>query len=362
MADLSISQVLKLAANAAFGLPVEASFKNSLPKISLSESEALHRLLSQHRLQYLVGEAVRANQLESIFPQEYARELAAEAQSARLRNAMFELALTQTTQALFAQGIHVMVCKGARLAQFYYPARGLRRMQDLDLWVAQDDFERVRAILGSLGYRERPDKASVESYNFISDAGIVLDVHVLMGLFETQHRKLSDLCVPQQGTAYQVLIPEAFVAHLLVHMLGHAAKTGILLCWIFDIVLVLRKHKLDMDQLRALLPLDGSWDVFLRLVKTFSDLGWIDDALGLDEEIKSKRVISWASVVRQRRRCGWRGLRGKARLVRSLVRGDAQVENIPNVKDFVLFPLDWLLEESQILSGRGGLLLRRAHI
>lgn len=362
MAELTVSQVLKLAANAALGLPLEADFRRNLTDIKASESADQHRFLAQHRLQYLVWDALKNNQLEYLVPEAYAHSLVSEAQSALLRNAMFELALTRTTEALAAQNIRVMVCKGAVLAQHYYPARGQRRMQDIDYWLLGDDLIEARAILGQIGFRERPEKALSDSHNFINEVGIVLDVHTRMDLFETRGRRLSDLCAPQPDAAYQVLMPEALVAHLLVHLLGHAAKTGILLCWIFDLALVLRRHRIRVEELRALLPRDGSWDVFLRLLKTFLIMGWTNDALGLEDEMQPVRVISWPSVVRQRRRCAWRGLRGKARLLRALARGDGRVENIPTITDLVMMPVDWLYEESEILAGQGALLIPRAHI
>jgi hypothetical protein len=231
-------------------------------------------------------------------------------------------------------------------------------MQDLDLWLSQPDGPRCVHVLEKVGFELVKEKSNASSLNFINVDEVVLDVHLAMNLFQERGFSLDELSVPAYSAEYRVFVPEAMLAHLLTHLLGHAVRHGVLLCWFIDIALVLRKASIDPARLFALLRPDGSWSVFLRLLRTYLQLGWVEDALGLQAELDQVREIPWERLVRQRRRAAWTGLRGKLRLGRAMYEQAQDRAPYPQLTDWLWEPLDWFAEATSV-AGTGGFLVRR---
>src|SRR5262249_3057591 len=61
--------------------------------------------------------------------------------------------LAELLRACSAAGIPVLPLKGALLATHYYPAPGLRPMNDLDLLARPEDEPRLLGVLEQLGYQ-----------------------------------------------------------------------------------------------------------------------------------------------------------------------------------------------------------------
>lgn len=354
-----IAAVLELAAGSAFKRdPRESAYVAIGEAAALSEAELLG-LLREHRLQYLFWDSIVRGKREALLSSTLCDELRRDFAESQVNQASYEWELIAVSDTLRRAGLQVISCKGAILARHYYPKSGLRRMHDIDFWLINPDVEKCTRELGKLGFQERPEKATKDARNFINAGGIVLDVHLAMRLFQARGYDLAELsrAVPQMP--YRVFVPEAQIAHLITHMLGHANKTGILICWLIDVGLILRAHPIDPKFVRALLRDDGSFQVFLRIVRTFSELGWISDSLGLESETRSVRPVSWESIVRQRRCSAWSGVRGKLRLGKLLVSGSEAAFPLPRPKDVLWQPVDWFLEQNPLLSRSGAMLIKR---
>lgn len=364
MVKASIPQLLDVVALSAFkrGSASDAAkvHKAMAPLKSMSDEQAaaVFGVLSEHRLHCLFWDGLKQAGATDSIPASLAEALKVSFNRELVRRATFELGFLRATKALHAAGLGAIACKGIVLAQHYYPARGLRRMQDLDLWLSQPDGARCITVLDKVGFELVEEKSNASSLNFISADEVVLDVHLGMNLFQDRGYSLDELSVSPYSAEYRVFIPEAMLAHLLTHLLGHSVRHGILLCWFIDIALVLRKTSIDPARLKALLRPDGSWSVFLRLLRTYLQLGWVDNALGLEAELAQVREVPWERIVRQRRRAAWTGLRGKLRLGRSMYQQSEDRAPYPRLMDWLWEPLDWFAEATSV-AGAGGFLVRR---
>lgn len=79
--------------------------------------------------------------------------LAAQEQRSRARVSLLLSELAEILEACQAASLPVMPLKGSLLNARYYPAPGLRPMNDLDLLVRPADESRIHQILAKLGYR-----------------------------------------------------------------------------------------------------------------------------------------------------------------------------------------------------------------
>ena len=360
MTQIPLRTILELVGSAGVGRPIRQDLVRALGAVRASEEREIFQLLVEHRLQYLFWNAIKQSDLRGAFSKQFLNHLSEEYRTSLIRSAAFEMGLAQSSSALSRAKIEFIACKGAVLSQHYYPQRGLRRMHDLDYWLIEPDVDRCRDALLQVGFIERPEKALPDARNFIDSSGVVLDVHLQMSLFETRGFDLLELSQAQPNAGYRIFVPEAMIAHLLTHLLGHASQTGILICWLVDLALVMNRHELDVGKIRALLRDDGSWAVFLRIVRSFLELGWIDHDFALGEQLVQARLLNWESLARARRRSGWTGLRGKLRLSRTIVARPEGHAPLPYFSDLFWQPVDWLLEENTLTGGAGALLVRRS--
>jgi len=364
MAKISVSQVLDVVALSALQRSGQVSEPQVLQSLaafrSLNDRQGAHlfQLLAEHRLQCLFWDGLKRAGATDCVPASMAEALKATLSNELMRRAAFDLGFLRATRALEMAGLPPVACKGIVLAQHYYPTRGLRRMHDLDFWLLEPAVERCTSALQEAGFDLRREKTTDHSLNFINADGVVLDVHLEMNLFQSRGFSLEELSIAPHSSQYRVFVPEAMLTHLLAHLLGHAAYQGILLCWFIDIALVLRKNSIDPERLRLLMRPDGSWFVFLRVLRTFLQLGWVEDALGLEAELAQVQGIPWERLMRQRRRVGWAGLRGKLRLGRSIYQHSRDHAPYPHLADWLWGPLDWLTEATRI-AGPGGFLIPR---
>jgi hypothetical protein len=165
-------------------------------------------------------------------------------------------------RALQAEGIEVIVLKGAHLAGLVYGDGAARPMRDVDLLVRKDDLGRAEGTLFDLGYVRHPEKDGDYSscqhlQPLIRPGGVPIEIHWtiadpkepieidLNGLWERAHPgRIADVDV-------KVLSPEDLLLHLCVHTaLHHQLELGLRACW--DILEVTRhcRVRVDWEQLR----------------------------------------------------------------------------------------------------------------
>jgi hypothetical protein len=177
---------------------------------------------------------------------------------------------------LEAEGVAVILLKGAALTQEVYRQPALRPMADLDLLVRREDVPLARRVLAALGYRPpcpalRDDHLDAYSHAvFLAQpeaprAG--LDIHwSLFGSLYYYYRVPMDWFrqtsmparVPKRGYGVpigdapcRVLGPVAQVLHLCAHILQHGARGEVKLLAFHDVAAVLAFYgkEIDWDQL-----------------------------------------------------------------------------------------------------------------
>ena len=179
-----------------------------------------------------------------------------------LKSLTLQSELGAALRALRAEGIEVIVLKGAHLAGLVYADGAARPMRDVDLLVRRGDLRRAEATLCGLGYARYPGKDWDDSFRqhlppLIRPGGVPIEIHWtivnpkepieidLNGLWErAQPGGIADVDV-------KVLSPEDLLLHLCVHAaLHHQLELGLRACW--DILEVTRHFgaRVDWEQVR----------------------------------------------------------------------------------------------------------------
>jgi len=183
----------------------------------------------------------------SKFPmaQRLAGEAARNEEATLLRFFRFHDHLSALLQAAEQERLHLIVLKGAALAETVYPRPGLRPFGDLDVLVRPSEAVRARALLESLGFVVDPVQWSALvsgddcQANFFKDcpaggdappAPVVVELHTDLinndllwggmrvaasGIWERTHT------ARLAGSAARVLGPEDQLLHLCLHLAGH---------------------------------------------------------------------------------------------------------------------------------------------
>jgi hypothetical protein len=183
------------------------------------------------------------------------------------RNLILLHSLEIVLRRLAAEGVPVIVLKGAALAQGVYSRPGLRPMCDLDLLVRREDLPLTRRVLSSLGYetdRSGLRDGFTETYHHAvmliqrGGAGADLDVHwSLFGSIYFYYRVPMDwfwqtaLPIRFGAAPARMLGPEAQVLHLCAHIVRHGGCDEAELRSFHDVAEVLSFYgeQLDWDQL-----------------------------------------------------------------------------------------------------------------
>lgn len=149
--------------------------------------------------------------------------------------------------------IPVIALKGLILRTLY-PKPDLRTMGDADILVHQEDLEKVRIVLASMGYAKATDDSLVHII-FIHKHYFPIEVHWALAdkrfindvsIFESEiwdHAVLTDI----SGTTVLSLGSEDLLMHLLVHMAVHMKSGGFGLRQLCDLVLLVEKERFSID-------------------------------------------------------------------------------------------------------------------
>lgn len=345
------------ALNAARSLPT-GDERGLVESASERTWRSAFRILREHRLESFVWYGLEATGQASFVPSDLALALAGQLKRSTNDEHLLGLSLLRATHVLSGAGISPLVCKGILLAREYYPVRGLRPMQDVDLWIGEDEMPRAKEVLSDAGFEALPQRATGSARSFKNSWGAVLDVHYRFALFESRGIPLSEVASAHPSDDYRVLQPEALLVHLVAHMLGHANTLGTMLCWVVDVALVLERHgaKMDWQRVRGLSGDEHVFAVVLRLLGMMVELGWCDAPLAVAGRLADVRPISFARMVRLRRLVPRQlaTARGWARL--ALRRGAADVAML-NVFELPVAVKE-LVEERAMTEPRYGSLLR----
>lgn len=367
MQQSQLPLVLELGAWAVLhpGEPLPSDCVGRLSVLSAQGWEKLFQTAGYHRLHLMVWSAMAQGKAAEVMPERLKVDVIRTANQAKARDSLLQISMLQTTAALAKAGIETILCKGIVLTANYYPSPGLRCMQDIDFWIIGDETERHVTVLNGLGFQVIPEKSGKGARNLENQWGVLLDVHTVMNVFESRGFSLRELSTAQQGANYRVFHPEPLLAHLVVHMLGHAYETGILYAWVLDVLLVLRRHQdLNWELVKRLLPDNGSWEVLLRFIASFGRLGWSEPPQELAAELSRANPIPWDLFTRQVTQLPWSNWSGLLRLARLEFKkkfADLKFDPrpIPSAYEMLLSPWDWLRERSMLLQGKAALFTER---
>ena len=137
-----------------------------------------------------------------------------------------------------------MIWKGAVLIDAFYPDPGVRKMSDLDFALPLSEMGEASAAFRSVGFEEADPgdpgapagpRAGLlgDATSFRNRAGLFCDVHHRVRLFEGKEGLglTVDLRPNRvEGPGLTTLEPNAFLAHLIVHLDGHRGEEGCPLC------------------------------------------------------------------------------------------------------------------------------------
>ena len=260
------------------------------------DGEALLQVAETERLGALLYQVVRG---QNLLPPAVEEALHAARLTTALRDRFLREELATILERLAAQGVEVLLLKGAALAQTVYGGAGLRPMGDLDLLVHADAVQPALGTLAELGYRRvgrevRPGADLVyESHVRLDKTGLVyLAVEVHWSLFDSPYyqqtlpmawfwdtalaiqmagphlstdRSGADCtdgmgpgrdmghaaCEEIGNTPAWVLGPEAQILHLCGHLVVQHGDEEPRLLWLHDVaeVLVHYRDQLDWQEL-----------------------------------------------------------------------------------------------------------------
>ena len=327
-------------------------------------TEALH-LLMEHRLQFVASQAIEGVGLSHKLPSPLGQDLHTAHLLLCQREGLMQAALAHVGHAFAERDLWLIACKGIVLSSDYYPARGLRPMQDIDLWVDGERLELAKEALNQAGFREQPEKQTDHAFYFENAWGLSLDVHHRMALFQSQGLKLLELSRPHPHLGCRVFIPEALLVHLVVHLLGHTNRVGVLLGWIADVALVVDAHpNMDWGKVRMLCPDKKVWNIVLRLIAFAHGENWCALPQELQTEVSAIRPISFAALTRIRRLAPWdlAHARGWVRLARHMMwSSERDVDPVPAPIELILGLRELVAESTGVVDAESALLTSAHH-
>lgn len=200
----------------------------------------------RHRMAPLLVRAGAAARL----PAAAAQPLLAEARADAVIDELQCRELRRILAALAADGVGVLVTKGAHLAHTCYPDSYLRPRDDADLLIAAPDRVRVPQVLARVGYERLPDISGDVVHGQMlfgrrENVPVVLDVHwraagprVAAGLLSFEDLSGRAVDLPRLGPGARGPAPVDALALACIHQAAHHPEHDLLL-WMYDAWLLL---------------------------------------------------------------------------------------------------------------------------
>ena len=229
----------------------------------------------------------------------------------RLRDS-YLVATTETTRQLTALApllklaasydMEVIALKGVALLAMVYEDPGLRPMNDVDLLVRKEDFDRMSELLQGEGYRENTlfENQFVEETIGHIDPGwktfrkgnVVIDLHARINMGSGTRMISAEAMINRsnllefEGMQIPCPLPESMLLHLIVHLDKHLQKGFTRFSNLVDIFLILEKYRehLDWEEFRHLGELTGT------LITSNNWLNYLSGTIGAP--VPRQKVIS----------------------------------------------------------------------
>lgn len=245
--------------------------------------EALYPLIRKHHMHMLVyqgavtcGISRKTETMQKLF-RDYCRGmLQSEGQMA---------AVTALCRAFEEAGIDYMPLKGCRMKPLY-PKPELRIMSDADILIRMEQYDRIRAIVQSLGYTHKVE--SDHEYVWQSDR-LFLELHkrLIPSYNEDYYAYFGDgwrLAKKQNGFCYSMTAEDELI-YLFTHFAKHFRDGGIGCRYVVDLWVYLRTcPELDENYLREELERLQLWEFYgniRRLIACWFEDGAADGMLDI---------------------------------------------------------------------------------
>lgn len=152
-------------------------------------------------------------------------------------------------------GIRHCIMKGAVIKPLY-PSSDLRKSRDIDIFVDDENTDRVQKIMESLGFEAVSINKEDVHDAYIIDENIKIEVHrKLMSDRCPWHEecdKIIDRLIPSPNYKFRChMSPEDYYLYMIAHMAKHMKFSGMGIKMVLDVWIYLRKYNnaLDWDML-----------------------------------------------------------------------------------------------------------------
>lgn len=177
--------------------------------------------------------------------------------------------LAQLSKVFSAAGVKFIALKGAILKELY-PQSDFRTMSDIDLFINDEDTEKVKAAMLSQGYEINRLEHGVHDVYYKKP---VMNIEVHRDLFGEGGHEFAPLfedlwCKSNlnSGTRYD-LVPEYFLAYVLAHGIKHYQQGGTGVRTFMDIHIYRQHNQIDMEWIYSLFDTVGAREMCEDFVK-----------------------------------------------------------------------------------------------
>lgn len=193
-----------------------------------------------------------------------------------------EMELEILTSAFTQAGIKFITLKGTELKKLY-PQSDYRTMSDIDVFIDNEDAEKAKDAMLSIGYEVNSLEQGVHDVYYKKP---VMNVEVHRDLFGNEGEEFSpifqqiwDMAENVKGTRYN-LNPESSFMYVMAHGIKHYNLGGTGLRSFMDVYIFLKSHTIDTEKLYPLFEKAGAgkeYRIFLDLAamwfggKSFAD-------------------------------------------------------------------------------------------
>jgi hypothetical protein len=174
-------------------------------------------------------------------------------------------ALKRTLTTLERSGIDILIVKGAALAYTHYEAPHLRPCGDVDLFVRETDFRRVRMLLETSGFTQKVsvDRDVHRQRTFVAYVPLPfrIDLHwalsnrpLFASMLSFDECLITAVPIPALGRHALTLDPPRSLLLACIHRVGHHDDSDRLI-WLYDIGRISERFSA------------AEWDLFWRLAR-----------------------------------------------------------------------------------------------
>lgn len=214
--------------------------------------EDILKKATSHYIAPLLSYAIQKTHSHLSIPQSFKVTLNGIYQEASKRNLFLYHILEKIVKSFRDKDIPLIALRGPVLGENLYPNIVLRPMQDLDILIKKEDFQRANAILHQLGYRTSIPFHIFQMIYRNKDSKIPLDIELHWGLDPKLEKDAQELWENTRVTRIndtEVLMfrPELLLVHLLTHLDKHIRLGETRLIWFSDIYRLIRHYGRNMN-------------------------------------------------------------------------------------------------------------------